>query len=140
MAILTADSLLLPSAVWILVVSCFRAASLNEDEPTMEEAPPVDAVAAADADAVAATDVDAAALLLAGADDDELLLDEQAVSASSAPAPTPIAVANFLLNVPERTLVSPVRADVRCRGPAGNRRRSSGVRSRRPGRWSCRRW
>src|ERR1700722_6875923 len=98
MAILTPDSLLLPSAPWILVVSCCRAASLNEDEPTMEEAPPVDAVAAAEADAVAGAeaDVDAVALLLAGADDDELLLDEQAVSASSAPAPMPIAVANFL--------------------------------------------
>ena len=58
----------------------------------MEEAPPVDA--AADADAVAGADVDAGAL--AGADDDELLLDEQAVRASSAPAPTPIAVTNFL--------------------------------------------
>ena len=96
-AILTPDRLLLPIAPWILVVSCFRAASLNEDEPTMEEAPPVDAVAAADADAVAEADVDAAALLLAGAVA-EVLLDEleQAVSASSAPAPTPIAVANFL--------------------------------------------
>src|SRR6202167_5741820 len=91
MAILTPDSLLLPSADWILVVSACREASLNEDEPTMDEAPPVEA--AADADAVA--DVDAAALL-AGAEDDELLLDEQAVRASSAPAPTPIAVTNFL--------------------------------------------
>src|SRR5580698_1422998 len=93
MAILTPDSLLLPSADWILVVSACRAASLNEDEPTMDAAPPVEA--AADADAVAEADVDAAALL-AGADDDELLLDEQAVRASSAPAPTPIAVTNFL--------------------------------------------
>jgi hypothetical protein len=93
MAILTPDSLLLPSADWILVVSACRAASLNEDEPTMDEAPPDDAVAAADADAVA--DVDAAALV-AGAVDVVLLLDEQAVRASSAPAPTPIAVANFL--------------------------------------------
>src|SRR6202167_2299776 len=92
MAILTPDSLLLPSADWILVVSACRDASLNEDEPTMDEAPPVEA--AADADAVAEADVDAAAL--AGADDDELLLDEQAVRASSAPAPTPIAVTNFL--------------------------------------------
>ena len=74
------------------MVSCCRAASLNEDEPTIDAAPPVEA--AADADAVAAADVDAAAL--AGADDDELLLDEQAVRASSAPAPTPIAVTNFL--------------------------------------------
>jgi hypothetical protein len=65
---------------------------LNEDEPTMDAAPPVEA--AADADAVAEAGVDAA--VLAGADDDELLLDEQAVRASSAPAPTPIAVTNFL--------------------------------------------
>jgi hypothetical protein len=93
MAILTPDSLLLPSADWILVVSACRLASLNEDEPTMDAAPPVEA--AADADAVAEVDVDAAALL-AGADDEELLLDEQAVRASSAPAPTPIAVTNFL--------------------------------------------
>ena len=57
----------------------------------MEEAPPDDAVAAADAEAVA--DVDA---LVAGAVDVVLLLDEHAVRASSAPAPTPIAVANFL--------------------------------------------
>src|ERR1700685_2448334 len=91
MAILTPDSLLLPSADWILVVSACREASLNEDEPTMDEAPPVDA--AADADAVADGDAPA---LLAGADDDELLLDEQAARASSAPAPTPIAVTNFL--------------------------------------------
>src|ERR1700678_2550818 len=82
MAILTPDSLLLPSADWILLVSACRAASLNEDEPTMEEAPPVEA--AADADAVAEAGVDAAALL-AGADDAGLLLDEQAVRASSAP-------------------------------------------------------
>src|SRR5580692_5109927 len=93
MAILTPDSLLLPSADWILVVSACRAASLNEDEPTMDEAPPVEA--AADADAVAEADVDVAALLV-GAVDDGLLLDEQAVRASSAPAPTPIAVTNFL--------------------------------------------
>jgi hypothetical protein len=95
-AILTLDRLLLPIAPWILAVRACRAASLNEDEPTMEEAPPVDAVAAADADVVAEAGVEAGALLLAGADVDELLLDEQAVRASSAPAPTPIAVANFL--------------------------------------------
>ena len=58
-AILTPDRLLLPIAPWILVVRACRAASLNEDEPTIEEAPPVDA--AADADAVAAADVEAAA-------------------------------------------------------------------------------
>jgi hypothetical protein len=73
-------------------VNCARAASLNEDEPTIEEAPPVEA--AAEADAVAEAEVAAGAL--AGADDDELLLDEHAVKASSAPAPTPIAVTNFL--------------------------------------------
>jgi hypothetical protein len=83
---------LLPIAPWILVVRACRAASLNEDEPTIDAAPPVDA--AADADAVAAADV-AAGALLAGAVV-VLLLDEQAERASSAPAPTPIAVANFL--------------------------------------------
>jgi hypothetical protein len=93
MAILTPDSLLLPSADWSLAVSACRAASLNEDEPTMDAAPPVEA--AADADAVAGADVGAAALLV-GADEDVLLLDEHAVRASSAPAPTPIAVTNFL--------------------------------------------
>jgi hypothetical protein len=100
MAILTPDSLLLPSAPWILVVRACRAASLNEDEPTIEEAPPLDADADADADVDAAADDEteaAAEALLAGAVA-EVLLDEleQAVRASSAPAPTPIAVANFL--------------------------------------------
>jgi hypothetical protein len=92
-AILTPDRLLLPIAPWSLVVRACRAASLNEDEPTMEEAPPVDA--AADADAVAGADDVAAGALLAGAVV-VLLLDEQADRASSAPAPTPIAVTNFL--------------------------------------------
>jgi hypothetical protein len=92
-----------------LVVSASSAASLNEDEPTIEEAPPVDA--AADADAVAAADVDAAAL--AGADDDELLLDEQAVRASSAPAPTPIAVTNFLCT--DNLLVAVWNCEKTCR-------------------------
>jgi hypothetical protein len=96
-AILTPDRLLLPIAAWILPVRAVRAASLNEEEPTIEEAPPVDAAGDADVVADADAELDAAALVLAGAVA-EVLLDEleQAVSASSAPAPTPIAVANFL--------------------------------------------
>jgi hypothetical protein len=96
MAILTPDSLLLPSAPWILVVRACRAASLNEDEPTIEEAPPLDADA--DADAAADDETEAAAEALLAVAVAEVLLDEleQAVRASSAPAPTPIAVANFL--------------------------------------------
>ena len=92
-AILTADRLLLPIAAWILAVRAVMAASLNEDEPTIEEAPPLDADADAD---VAGADAEALLLVAAGAV--VLLLDEleQAVRASSAPAPTPIAVANFL--------------------------------------------
>src|ERR1700684_1262180 len=85
MAILTPDRLLLPIEPWIFVVSACSAASLNEDEPTMELAPPVDA-AAADAAALAAA-LHAPALLagalLAGAD--ELLLldgEEHAAKAS----------------------------------------------------------
>jgi hypothetical protein len=79
-----------------LVVRDCIAASLNEEEPTIEETPPV--VAAAEADDVAGAEADAEALV-AGADAAVLLLLdelEQAVRASSAPAPTPIAVANFL--------------------------------------------
>jgi hypothetical protein len=94
---LTPERLLLPIALWILAVSCCRAASLNEDEPTIEEAPPLDA----DADADDEADVEAGAddeALVAGVVAVVLLLEEleQAVRASSAPAPTPIAVANFL--------------------------------------------
>jgi hypothetical protein len=80
-----------------LVVRACIAASLNEEEPTIEAAPPVEAEADADADADVA-EADAEALLLVAAGAVVLLLDEleQAVRASSAPAPTPIAVANFL--------------------------------------------
>ncbi len=69
---------------------------MKEEEPTIEEAPPLDADADADVDADDETEA-AAEALLAGAVP-EVLLDEleQAVRASSAPAPTPIAVANFL--------------------------------------------
>jgi hypothetical protein len=91
-AILTPDRLLLPIAPWILPVRAVKAASLNEEEPTIDEAPPLDA----DGDAVADAEVDAEALVLAGADAELLDELEQAVSASSAPAPMPIAVANFL--------------------------------------------
>jgi hypothetical protein len=98
-AILTPDRLLLPIAPWIFVVRACSDASLNEDEPTIEAAPPLDAEADADADADAdVAGADAEALLLVAAGAVVLLLDEleQAVRASSAPAPTPIAVANFL--------------------------------------------
>jgi hypothetical protein len=94
-AILTPDRLLLPIAPWIFVVRACNDASLNEEEPTIEEAPPLDADGDAAADVAGA---DAEALLLVAAGAVVLLLDEleQAVRASSAPAPTPIAVANFL--------------------------------------------
>ena len=98
MAILTPDRLLLPSALWNFVVRACSDASLKEEEPTIEAGPPVDADADADADAGAEDETEAAAeALLVGAVA-EVLLDEleQAVRASSAPAPTPIAVANFL--------------------------------------------
>jgi hypothetical protein len=95
-AILTSDRLLLPIAPWIFAVRACSDASLNEEEPTIEEAPPLDADADADVEAEADVEADDEALL-AGAVA-EVLLDEleQAVRASSAPAPTPIAVANFL--------------------------------------------
>jgi hypothetical protein len=98
MAILTSERLLLPIAAWILAVRAVIAASLNEEEPTIEEAPPLDADVDADADVLAGAEAEAEVeALLAGAVA-EVLLDEleQAVRASSAPAPTPIAVANFL--------------------------------------------
>jgi hypothetical protein len=98
MASLTSERLLLPIAAWIFEVRAVIAASLNEEEPTIEEAPPLDADADADVDAdvLAGAEAEVEALLAGAAA--EVLLDEleQAVRASSAPAPTPIAVANFL--------------------------------------------
>jgi hypothetical protein len=94
MAILTPDRLLLPIADWTFVVSACRAASLNEDEPTMELAPPL---AAADEDAELGAEV-AALLAAVLAAVDELLFDgvEQAASVTSAPAVTARPAAIFL--------------------------------------------
>jgi hypothetical protein len=96
-AILTSDRLLPLSLPWIFVVSACSCVSLNEDEPTMELAPPLEAGAEAGAEA----EVLAAALLagaLLAAADELLLLDEleHAVTASSAPALAAIPTANFL--------------------------------------------
>jgi hypothetical protein len=102
MAILTPDRLLLPIADWTFVVSACRAASLNEDEPTMELAPPVDAAAEDVAELAAAL---LAAAVLAGAllaAVDELLLDgEEHAAKASAPAVTarPAAIFLFIRNL-----------------------------------------
>jgi hypothetical protein len=92
-AILTPDRLLLPIALWIFDVSACSDVSLNEDEPTIELAPP----AAAPDDADAAEDAPALAVLLAGAVE-LLLFDgvEQAASVTSAPAVTARPAAIFL--------------------------------------------
>jgi hypothetical protein len=93
-AILTPDRLLLPIALWIFDVSACSDASLNEDEPTMELAPPLAALDDADA----AGDAPALAVLLAGAVELLLLFDgvEQAASVTSAPAVTARPAAIFL--------------------------------------------
>jgi len=92
-AILTPDRLLLPIAPWIFVVSACSAASLNEDEPTMELAPPLDAEG--EDDALAAELAALLAAVLAGAD--ELLFDgEEQAARASAPAVTARPAAIFL--------------------------------------------
>jgi hypothetical protein len=92
-AILTSDRLLLPIAPWIFDVSVCSAASLNEDEPTMELAPP----AAAPDEADAGEDAPVLAVLLAVAGE-LVLFDgvEQAASVTSAPAVTARPAAIFL--------------------------------------------
>jgi hypothetical protein len=98
-AILTPDRLLLPIAPWIFVVSAVRAASLNEDEPTMELAPPL-AADGEDAELAAAELATLLAGVLAGAD--ELLLDgEEHAARASAPAVTarPAAIFLFIRNL-----------------------------------------
>ena len=84
-AILTPDRLLLPIAPWIFVVSACSAASLNEDEPTIELAPPLDAEG--EEVALAAELAALLAAVLAGAD--ELLCRRRGAAArASAPAVT----------------------------------------------------
>src|SRR5580692_7597264 len=85
-------------APWIFVVSACRFASLNEDEPTMELAPPVEAAAEVAAGAMAAALL-AAALLAEGllAAVDELLLDgEEHAAKARALAVTAMPAAIFL--------------------------------------------
>jgi hypothetical protein len=87
-----------PIAVCIFVVSACNAASLNEDEPTMELAPPVDAAG----DAELAAEVAALlAAVLAGADELLLLEGEEHAASASAPAVTarPAAIFLFIHNL-----------------------------------------
>jgi hypothetical protein len=77
-------------APWIFVVSCLRAASLNEDEPTMEPAP-----LAEDEDEDEDEEAELAALL-AGADELLLLDGEEQAAMASAPAVTARPAAIFL--------------------------------------------
>jgi hypothetical protein len=101
-AILTSDRLLPPILPWIVAVSACSCASLKEDEPTMELAPPTavagDELAAALVAGAAAELLATAAELLATAAELLLLLLllEHAVTASSAPALAAIPAANFL--------------------------------------------
>jgi hypothetical protein len=98
-AILTLDRLWLPMAFWILVVSAFRFESLNEDEPTMELAPPVDAAAEVAAGALAAALL--AGALLAATDELLLLDGEEHAAKARAPAVTarPAAIFLFIRNL-----------------------------------------
>jgi hypothetical protein len=95
-AILTPDRLLLPIAPWILVVSAWSDASLNEDEPTMALAPAPPAAADGEVAALAAELAALLAGVLAGAAALLLLDGEEHAASTSAPAVTARPAAIFL--------------------------------------------